>query len=191
MSQSEHQRLRQPGPGRPFRKRTTLKLVTLEQQLGDLDGTEIGNHLPETLLAGGATNFGEIDQTATLFAEALGSTDASLRQLLEKARILVWTADAESSCFTFVSKEVMEMLGYAVADWYEPGFLSSHLHPEDQQQILRAGNQHFSFVDNPDLTFRMLASDGRVVWLRCLVNVTPDDRDAKQINGLMIDITEQ
>ncbi len=191
MSQSENQRVQRPGPGRPVRKRTTLKLVKQEQQIVGRDGTAIGRHLSESLLTGSATKFSELDSATILLGEVLGNAEVSLPQLLEKAKILVWTADSESACFTFVSKEVKEMLGYAVADWYEPGFLNAHLHPEDRQQILFAGNKHFSFFDKPDLTFRMFARDGRIVWLRCLVNVTLDGRKAKQINGLMIDITEQ
>jgi PAS domain S-box-containing protein len=142
------------------------------------------------LLAGGATKF-ELEESESILntAGVPGSTDATLSRLLAKANILVWTADPESSRFTYVSKQAEEILGYAVADWYEPGFLASRLHPDEH--MLGAGVKHFSFTDHSDLTFRMLASDGQVVWLHCLVNATPLDHKAKQITGLMIDITEQ
>ena len=189
MSQSENKRVRREGQGHPLPKRTTLKLVSQEEQVVDVDGTGSRQQLSESLLAGGAIKFGDLSFLSA--AVAPDNTAATLRQLLEKARILVWTADLESSRFTFVSNQASEMLGYDIADWYEPGFLAAHLHPEDRERIFPAGLEHFSFADNADLTFRMIAEDGQVVWLHCLVNVKPQKRKAKQITGLMIDITEQ
>ncbi|HKE59735.1 MAG TPA: ATP-binding protein [Pyrinomonadaceae bacterium] len=187
MSQTDTQRVQRAKAGM-VRKETPLKLVTHGRQMLDHSGTQ----LLEPLLAGGATKF-EIEESETILNSAgmPVSSDASLSRLLAKANILVWTADPESSDFTYVSKQAEEILGYAVADWYEPGFWSAHLHPEDQQQIFPAGLKPFSFADHSDCTFRMLASDGQVVWLHCLVNVTPLDHQARQITGLMIDITEQ
>jgi PAS domain S-box-containing protein len=188
VSQNNNQQAQRARAGSLFRKRTPLKLIRHERQVLDQDGTEFC----DSLLAGGATKF-ELEESEAILntAGVPGSTDATLSRLLAKANILVWTADPEGSRFTYVSRQAEGILGYAVADWYEPNFWATRLHPEDQQKILGAGVKPFSFTDHSDFTFRMLASDGQVVWLHCLVNVTPLDHKAKQITGLMIDITEQ
>lgn len=110
--------------------------------------------------------------------------DVPLNRLLEATKIVVW--EAEDWRFTYVSEQAQKILGYPIADWYEPNFLSRHVHPEDKHRI-------FQFeVDDPyDLTFRMLASDGRVIWFHNLISITPLHGKSRRMSGFMIDISER
>jgi PAS domain S-box-containing protein len=123
--------------------------------------------------------------------EVLEERDAPLGQLLKKAQILVWEAEVQSWRFTYMSEQAEAMLGYPVEQWYEPNFFADHLHPADQLKVLLSCQKHSIIGDNYDLMFRLLAKDGRLVWLHSLVHVTFERGKAKRISGLMIDISEQ
>jgi len=129
---------------------------------------------------------GLASQAQRLPAEDLMINEVPLDRLLEATKIVVWEADAEDWQFTFVSEQAAKILGYPIADWYEPNFLSRHLHPEDKQRIFQ-----FQVEDHYDLTFRMIASDGRIVWFHNLINISPVNGQSRRMSGFMIDISEQ
>ena len=129
---------------------------------------------------------GLASQAQRLPAEDLMINEVPLDRLLEATKIVVWEADAEDWQFTYVSEQAAKILGYPIADWYEPNFLSRHLHPEDKQRIFQ-----FQVEDHYDLTFRMIASDGRIVWFHNLINISPVNGQSRRMSGFMIDISEQ
>jgi len=129
---------------------------------------------------------GLASQAQRLPAEDLMINEVPLDRLLEATKIVDWEADAEDWQFTYVSEQAAKILGYAIADWYEPNFLSRHLHPEDKQRIFQ-----FQVEDHYDLTFRMIASDGRIVWFHNLINISPVNGQSRRMSGFMIDISEQ
>lgn len=123
--------------------------------------------------------------------EALQKSEQRLGQLLETTKILVWEADPATWKFSYVSKQAVEMLGYPVAQWYKPDFLFSHIHRSDQQRARSFCGKHPHAADQHDLTFRMLARDGRVVWVQNLFSVTRENGKPPRMHGFMIDITER
>ena len=120
------------------------------------------------------------------FAEELRIDPVPLDRLLEATKIVVWEAEAEEWRFTYVSEQAQKILGYPIADWYEPNFLRRHIHPEDKHRIFQ-----FQFEDQYDVTFRMLDSDGGIVWFHNLISITPMRRKTTRMSGFMIDISEQ
>ena len=123
--------------------------------------------------------------------EALQRSEQRLSQLLETTKILVWEADPVSWRFTYVGQQAVEMFGYPIAQWYKPDFLSSHIHHSDEQRALSFGRQQLHPADHHDLTFRLLARDGRVVWVQNLISVTHENGKPTRMNGFMIDISER
>jgi PAS domain S-box-containing protein len=120
--------------------------------------------------------------------EAKVTSHVPLGQLLEATKILLWEADVENWRFTYVSEHAKKILGYPLAKWYEPGFLASHLHPEDKHRIVC--QRQSRIPDQKDLTFRMFASDGRIVWVRTLISLVSTDQDGKRMSGFMVDVSE-
>jgi PAS domain S-box-containing protein len=119
--------------------------------------------------------------------EALRKSDDRLTRLLETTKSLVWEA-SEDWRFTYVSEQARRMLGYPVAEWYEPNFLTAHIHPDDRQRVLAVGLNQSAVTEDTDLTFRMVAKDGRVVWLRNLISV--ENGKPRNMRGFMINVTE-
>lgn len=136
------------------------------------------------VLVGGMTGLANSNQR--LPDRDLRIDAVQLDRLLETTKIVVWEAEAEDWRFTYVSEQAQKILGYPSADWYKPNFLSLHLHPEDKHRIFQ-----FRLDDNYDLTFRMLSSDGRVVWFYNLISTTSMHDERRRMSGFMIDISDR
>jgi PAS domain S-box-containing protein len=117
----------------------------------------------------------------------------SKERLLEflGTKILAWEGEVEGQRFSYVGEHAVEMLGYSVADWYEPSFLASHLHADDLQWVLAAYHNQTRLTEHFDLTFRMWARDGRLVWVQNLISVGSQTQGTRKLHGFMIDVSER
>lgn len=113
-----------------------------------------------------------------------------LRLLLEMTHVLPWEVDFPSSTYTYVGSEAVNMLGFPIADWYQSDFLPKHLHPDDRDLAMTKFVEYAKAWDNFELDYRMIANDGRVIWLHNLVSVIREDNKPKTICGFSIDITQ-
>ena len=123
--------------------------------------------------------------------EALRKSEERLSHLLDTTRIVAWEAEPETWKFTHVSEQALKILGYPIANWYEPDFFLSKIHPSDRKRVLVFCLKQLRAVDNFDLTFRMTARNGNLVWIHNLVSVTREDGRPVAARGFMIDITER
>jgi len=121
--------------------------------------------------------------------QAQRRADEQYRTIVESVHAIVWRGDADTLEFTFVSREAESLLGYPVSRWTEePGFWVAHIHPEDRERAVLLCRKATLERRSHDFEYRMIASDGRVVWLRDLVRVLVSDGRAELV-GVMIDIT--
>ncbi len=117
----------------------------------------------------------------------------SKERLLELlgTRILAWEGEVEGQRFDYVSEQAIEMLGYPLSSWSEPNFLASHVHADDLHLVMAAYQKQTDIMEHFDLTFRMWASDGRLVWVQNLISVVSRDPGKTRLHGFMIDISER
>lgn len=106
-------------------------------------------------------------------------------------KILSWEGEVKGQRFTYVSEHAIEMMGYPVAAWYEPNFLASHIHADDLHWVSAAYEKQTRITEHFDLTFRMWASDGRLVWLQNLISLGLKSPGATKLHGFMIDVSER
>lgn len=106
-------------------------------------------------------------------------------------RIVSWKGELEGQRFTYVSEHAVEMLGYPVAAWYEPDFLVSHLHSDDRHWVSAAYQKQVRVTNHFDLTFRLRAKDGRLVWVQNLISVSPRSDGTTKLHGFIIDISDR
>jgi PAS domain S-box-containing protein len=104
---------------------------------------------------------------------------------------IVWEVDARTLQFTFVSQQAERLLGYPLARWFEPGFWVNHLHPDDRDGALEFCQRARRERRNHDFEYRMLAADGRTVWLRDIVNVVVEGDEPTRLRGVMVDVTDR
>jgi PAS domain S-box-containing protein len=130
----------------------------------------------------------ELSRTTT---EAL-ATQQRFRDLVNSVGGIVWEADAETFAFSFVSEQAERILGYPTAQWLrEPTFWRDHVHPDDRDSAVRLCQQARAERRGYDSEYRMLAADGRVVWLRDLVALVVEGGRPARLRGVMVDITER
>ncbi|MFA5834118.1 MAG: PAS domain S-box protein [Bacteroidota bacterium] len=112
------------------------------------------------------------------------------RELVNSIDGIVWESDAKTFQFSFVSEQAKRILGFSPARWIqEPTFWMDHLHPEDREQTVAFCITATKEKRNHEFEYRMIAADGRVVWLHDIVNVSLKDGEPEKLRGLMLDIT--
>jgi PAS domain S-box-containing protein len=110
--------------------------------------------------------------------------------LVETVRAILRRADPATFRTTFVNKQAEHILGYPAKSWLEdPSFWVDHLHPEDRERTLLFTARAIQERRNHELEYRMIAVDGRIVWLQEIVNVIVENGVPTGLVGVSVDIT--
>jgi PAS domain S-box-containing protein len=111
-------------------------------------------------------------------------------ELIETVGVVLRRADPNTFRTTFVNKQVEDILGYPVERWLQnPSFWVEHLHPEDRDRTLATATGAIQDRQNHELEYRMIAADGRTVWLHEIVNVIVENREPRVLVCVSGDIT--
>ncbi len=123
--------------------------------------------------------------------QALVATQQQYESLVNSVDGIVWEADARTLRFTFVSRQAEKLLGYPAEQWLqEHDFWANHIHPEDRKWAVESCLRATAEQHDHNFEYRMLAADGRTLWLRDMVNVVLDGQ-VSRLRGLMVDVTQQ
>ena len=126
-----------------------------------------------------------------LAEQELRRTTEQYQRLLESTSIIPWVASAETWRFTYVGPQAEDILGYPAERWYEDDFWTEHIHPEDKEFTIDYCETSSRTLNHYAFEYRMVATDGREVWLHDLVGVEFADGKPKTLRGFMIDITDR
>ncbi|WP_061242670.1 EAL domain-containing protein [Ectopseudomonas composti] len=121
--------------------------------------------------------------------QELRSSEKHFRDMVESLSAITWETESSALTYTYVSPHAETLLGYPLHEWLEPGFWQRHLHPDDYQHTLRSCLEQCAAGKDHTLEYRLLAADGRTVWVRDIVTLLQRD-DRQVIRGLMIDISD-
>ncbi|WP_290649615.1 EAL domain-containing protein [Aquisalimonas sp.] len=112
------------------------------------------------------------------------------RAPVESASATLWERDPGSLRYTFVSPEAEVLLGYPVECWlHEENFWLRHVHPDDHERVREFWQLGTVGERQRALEYRMLAFDGRTVWLQDVMSVIKEDNRVVKLVGVMVDIT--
>jgi PAS domain S-box-containing protein len=104
---------------------------------------------------------------------------------------IVWEADPQTLEFSFVSKKAQSMFGFPVERWVaQPRFWRNRIHPDDLDRVLDVISTAVAENRSSELEYRMIAADGRSIWVRDTVSVVGKAEQVK-LRGVMIDITDK
>ncbi len=128
-----------------------------------------------------------IDRTAEL-----QESREHFRQLVETVRVIPWESSVEASNLSYVGPQAEDLLGYPRDRWYEEGFWSTIIHPDDREMVREFYSKTAKARLAGEMEYRLTAADGRIVWIHEVVNVTTSERDEVPVlRGFMIDITKR
>ncbi|MET1077166.1 MAG: EAL domain-containing protein [Pseudomonas sp.] len=119
----------------------------------------------------------------------LRDSEQHYRGLVESLSAIAWEARPSDFCFTYASPHAEKLLGYPLTDWLQPGFWQRVVHPDDAQRVDDFCRRESAAGRDHSLDHRMLAADGRVVWVRDISTLSRHG-DVTVLRGLMIDISE-
>ena len=123
---------------------------------------------------------------------ALRQSEAKYRGLVEQIPVVVYEADVDDvMTTTYISPIVEELLGYPASAWIrDPSFWYEHVHPDDRLQLKHATLNHLAKRSYLTSEYRLLAMNGRTVWVRDEGRVMRDAQTGRvYLQGAMLDIT--
>jgi PAS domain S-box-containing protein len=140
-----------------------------------------------------------LDITERKEAEAaVAEAEARYRALVEQVPVVFYTQavdpdDPSVSNTVYISPRQEDVFGYTVEETLETGLLwRDTLHPDDRDRVLAADAAGNATGDDFSMEYRMIAKDGRVVWVHDQAKVVRDAEGATRVwQGFLLDITER
>jgi PAS domain S-box-containing protein len=121
--------------------------------------------------------------------EELRRRERHYRDLIESTRAVPWEADPVTFRTSYISPQVTTLLGFPDSAWYLDGFWESRIHPDDRGMVLRGMGDAVRHCRDREVEYRLVAADGRTVWVHDLLTVQSEGGVATSLRGVMIDIT--
>ncbi len=126
--------------------------------------------------------------------ESLTREEAKFRLFIEKLPAISYVAEpGETGRWIFVSPQIESLLGYRPEEWQgDRGLWYSRLHPDDIAAALLEEERCIRERDQFSAEYRLLARDGRTVWVRDDAVFLPgDEAQPDRLQGVMFDVTER
>jgi PAS domain S-box-containing protein len=126
--------------------------------------------------------------------EVARNSEARYQALVEGIPAVVYEMGPDDERRTlYVSPHVEEVLGYTRGEWLDqPDIWMELLHPDDREVQLAAHDLHNETGEPWTREYRLIANDGRVVWVSDLATLMRDSEGQPRTwQGVMMDITAQ
>jgi PAS domain S-box-containing protein len=124
--------------------------------------------------------------------EAIHKSEAKYRRLVERVPAIVYeVAGDEINTAHYMSPHYETLLGYTPEERLADAELwTKMIHPEDRERVLAASNRCRETGEPFAEEYRLLAKDGRIVWVRDDGVLAQDDLGRPIQQGVMLEITE-
>jgi diguanylate cyclase (GGDEF)-like protein/PAS domain S-box-containing protein len=125
-------------------------------------------------------------------AVELEEAEARYRTLIETIPAVTYIADwNELGTFRYVSPQIVGLLGFPAGEWLGDSKLwASRLHPDDAERVIAETRYAYREQKAFDCEYRLIASDGRVVWVWERDTVIRDDNGEPYLTlGIITDVT--
>ena len=124
--------------------------------------------------------------------DALNLSQQKMEALIHSIDGIVWERTPDTFGFTFVSRQSGDILGYEPQAWLErPKFWEEKLHPQDAEKAVRTGHDMAARGQPYTYEYRLIAADGRTVWIRESGTVLVEKGQPVAMRGIFQDVTRQ
>jgi PAS domain S-box-containing protein len=128
---------------------------------------------------------------------ARNTAEHRYRTLVEGMPVVTYVAGAPheaTAALRYVAPGIRELLGFSQDEWIaDPDIWKNRLHPEDRDAVVAEADRAHDSVAPFSMEYRMMAKDGRIVWVRDEAVVV--ERGRKGLwnvwQGVLMDITER
>ncbi len=123
---------------------------------------------------------------------ATTETTIDYRALADSVPGILWESEPGSLRYRYVSPAAERVLGYPLERWTgEADFWLAHLHAEDREWAPAYCEQATAERGEYQFHYRMIAADGRIVWLRDTVTVIAREGVPTRRIGVSVDVTSE
>jgi PAS domain S-box-containing protein len=125
--------------------------------------------------------------------ERLLEAQERYRSLVEEIPVVVYTdAVDELSTALYISPGYERITGYSAAErMADPELWARILHPDDRDRVLTESERTNRTGDPFDVEYRIVAADGRTVWLRDQARLVEGPSGTSVWQGILEDVTER
>jgi diguanylate cyclase (GGDEF)-like protein/PAS domain S-box-containing protein len=121
-------------------------------------------------------------------------TEEQYRSMVEVGPAITYIDAADDSASTiYISPQIEALLGYGPHEWQADATMWGRvLHPDDRSLALSENARHNVTGEPFRLEYRMIAKDGRVVWVHDEATMVRDEQGQSRFShGVMMDVTER
>jgi PAS domain S-box-containing protein len=125
---------------------------------------------------------------------SLRDAETRYRALVEQLPLVTYVSAIDKPGFsTYVSPQIEGLLGYAPDEWLAtPNMFWRVVHPDDAERVRVEHRNGYASGKPFSTRYRLIARDGRVVWVEDEVIVVVDAKGAPtQAQGFLLDITHR
>jgi PAS domain S-box-containing protein len=123
---------------------------------------------------------------------ALSLSQHKMETLIHSIDGIVWECTPDRTRFSFVSRQSEDILGYQPAAWLDtPKFWEEKLEPQDAAKAVQAAHDLAARRQPYTFEYRMMAADGRTVWIRESGTVLVEQGQPVALRGIFQDVTRQ
>ncbi len=131
------------------------------------------------------------DAALSLSQATLSRSQKKMEALIHSIDGIVWERTPDTFQFTFISRQSEDILGYAPETWLTvPGFWEAKLHPQDAAKAAQTGHEMAAKGQPYRYEYRMIAADGRTVWIQESGMVLVENDRPTAMRGIFQDITQ-
>jgi diguanylate cyclase (GGDEF)-like protein/PAS domain S-box-containing protein len=128
--------------------------------------------------------------------DELTVAEAQYRSVVERVPGVVYVAEVgRHGRWHFVSPKIADLLGYTPEEWMaDPDLWINSIHPADRERIALAEIDESERIDAKGRwEYRIIARDGRVVWVIDEEAVIARDGDGRpnMVQGILVDISDR
>jgi diguanylate cyclase (GGDEF)-like protein/PAS domain S-box-containing protein len=122
------------------------------------------------------------------------ATESKYRRLVERLPAIVYMAElGETGAWRYVSPQIESILGFSPEEWMaDPELWEKRIHPQDRERVIAEERTVVATkVTTPPTDYRMIARDGRVVWVLDDALLVNDPDGGVYWHGVLYDITDR
>ena len=124
----------------------------------------------------------------------VSQAERNYRSLVEQLPLVMYITrlDETSSCI-YMSPQIENLAGYTPLECMsDPEFFVKILHPEDRERTTAAHRQAYATGEPFSIKYRMLAKDGRTIWVHDEIAIAKDANGRPMhAQGFLVDVTPQ
>ena len=98
-------------------------------------------------------------------------SEEKFKTLVEYTNIVPWKFDLKKNKFTYIGKQVKDILGYPDDSWTDLDSWANRIHPEDREKSKNLCISASERGESHDFEYRCIDANGEIVWIKDIITL--------------------